>query len=389
VGATGTGGHTGYLTYAQVTTIEETSFEPPEVTPLPGAQTTDGAPSKDAGDPNSDGSDRVQSDGAGDAPVAEGNEAGTEADASESAGEDRTRTLSAEEIASWSQAAQGVQPTEPPAPGQEPGGCQCRRPPDELAGNLRHDRVPVLMGDDSAPAHPLRDAPGSDLRADDLGNIRWQSPQRIQPGDLPPLFQFNRSLMPGAPRPPAVPRYQTRYQGGPGPPQGIYHLLTGMGFWPGPIGMTADAISVVGHAANNEWGEAGWSAVAAIPFLGDAVAAGRIGKAVAGASKGADEMVDLASSARRRHILDGDATGGGHRAGTGIPGKSEFPAWWSDDQVMHHISDVATDPAAFRRAARGGGTIVEGTRDGVSIRVVLDSDSRIVTGFPTSAPRNP
>jgi len=29
---------------------------------------------------------------------------------------------------------------------------------------------------------------------------------------------------------------------------------------------------------------------------------------------------------RRTHILDGDETGGGHRHGTGKPGKTEFPA---------------------------------------------------------------
>lgn len=38
----------------------------------------------------------------------------------------------------------------------------------------------------------------------------------------------------------------------------------------------------------------------------------------------ADDFVDLASSQRRKHILDGDATGGGHRAGTGKPGKVSF-----------------------------------------------------------------
>lgn len=37
-----------------------------------------------------------------------------------------------------------------------------------------------------------------------------------------------------------------------------------------------------------------------------------------------DDLVDLASPQRRRHILDGDSTGGGHRPDTGIPGKSEF-----------------------------------------------------------------
>ena len=37
------------------------------------------------------------------------------------------------------------------------------------------------------------------------------------------------------------------------------------------------------------------------------------------------------------HILDGDATGGGHAPGTGVPGKSEFPAGWSRDRIMDAI----------------------------------------------------
>jgi len=107
------------------------------------------------------------------------------------------------------------------------------------------------------------------------------------------------------------------------------------------------------------------------------------------AARGADELVDLTTAARRRHILDGDVTGGGHRAGTGIPGKSEFPASWSDDAIIHEISDIATDPAAIRTGLPGGRTLVDGTRNGVDIRVVLGPDGSIVTGFPTNVPRNP
>ena len=105
--------------------------------------------------------------------------------------------------------------------------------------------------------------------------------------------------------------------------------------------------------------------------------------------RGADDYVDLASPQRRRHILDGDATGGGHRPGTGNPGKSEFPAGWSDDRIMHEISDVATDPSLTPRPGRGGRTIVEGTRDGIDIRVIQEANGDIVTGYPTNVPRNP
>ncbi|MER0209734.1 RHS repeat-associated core domain-containing protein [Brenneria sp. L4-2C] len=39
-----------------------------------------------------------------------------------------------------------------------------------------------------------------------------------------------------------------------------------------------------------------------------------------------NDHVDLVTPKRRRHILDGDATGGGYRPGTGHPGKSKFPS---------------------------------------------------------------
>ena len=107
------------------------------------------------------------------------------------------------------------------------------------------------------------------------------------------------------------------------------------------------------------------------------------------ATNKADDFVDLASSSRRRHILDGNATGGGHRPGTGIPGKSEFPAGWSDDRIMHNISDIATDPTLRSRLGRGGRTITEGIRDGIDIRVIQERNGDIVTGFPTNVPRNP
>lgn len=105
--------------------------------------------------------------------------------------------------------------------------------------------------------------------------------------------------------------------------------------------------------------------------------------------RGGSDYVDLASLQRREHILDGDATGGGHRPGTGKPGKSEFPQGWSDDKIMHEISDIATDPNYISRVGRGGRKITDGNRNGVDIRVVQESNGDIVSGFPTNVPRNP
>jgi hypothetical protein len=96
------------------------------------------------------------------------------------------------------------------------------------------------------------------------------------------------------------------------------------------------------------------------------------------------------SPERRVHILDGDARGGGHRPGRGIPSKSEFPRGWSDDRIIGVIEDVANDPASARRAEPDGRTVVTGHRHGVDVRVVIDRDGRsIVTGYPTNTARNP
>lgn len=87
----------------------------------------------------------------------------------------------------------------------------------------------------------------------------------------------------------------------------------------------------------------------------------------------ADDFVDLSSSARRTHILHGDATGGGH-LWPGAAGKTPFPRSWSGDRIMHEISDIATDPIAWRGAIpQGSRTVLTGTRGRVDIRVIVDS----------------
>jgi Bacterial EndoU nuclease len=95
-------------------------------------------------------------------------------------------------------------------------------------------------------------------------------------------------------------------------------------------------------------------------------------------------------AARRRHILEGDATGGGHRPGTGIKGKSEFPAGWSDDKIIREVESVANDPTSTRTVQPNGRIRVEGLRGGVGIRVIVAADgTTIVTAHPINTPRNP
>lgn len=119
---------------------------------------------------------------------------------------------------------------------------------------------------------------------------------------------------------------------------------------------------------------------------------GRLRRALSASSEGcvapraADDLVDLASPARRTHILDGEVRpngtfGGGHRAGTGFPGKTEFPASWSDDLIMHHVSDVVTDPASRIVRQQGRDVFVRGVRDGREIEVLL-RNGEIWTAYP-------
>lgn len=91
-------------------------------------------------------------------------------------------------------------------------------------------------------------------------------------------------------------------------------------------------------------------------------------------------------SDRREHILDGDASGGGHRAETGRPGKSEFPPEWSDDKIEEVVEDVARHPDDEPYHQPNGRWLVSGTRDGVDVKVVVHPDGRIWTAYPTAGP---
>ena len=76
-------------------------------------------------------------------------------------------------------------------------------------------------------------------------------------------------------------------------------------------------------------------------------------------------------------------------------GNSHFPSEWSSGQIMHNVSDIATDPtpqwqqltgragAEFTRAGDPVRYAVEGIRDGVKIRVILEPGGEgIITAYP-------
>jgi hypothetical protein len=85
---------------------------------------------------------------------------------------------------------------------------------------------------------------------------------------------------------------------------------------------------------------------------------------------------------RAAHILDGDRWGGGHRHGTGRPGKTEFPAGWDDERIIGQIVDVARFPDARPVLQANYRWRVRGERDGVAITVVVHPDSRIWAAWP-------
>ena len=82
------------------------------------------------------------------------------------------------------------------------------------------------------------------------------------------------------------------------------------------------------------------------------------------------DLVDLTTPKRRNHILNGDKTGGGHR--------SEFPAGWSDDRIMHEISDIATAPGVPWRAGKFKGQRIY-MRGG--IEVLTDANGNIISAW--------
>ena len=87
---------------------------------------------------------------------------------------------------------------------------------------------------------------------------------------------------------------------------------------------------------------------------------------------------------RGTHILDGEPNGGGgHRHGTGKPGKTEFPASWSDQKILDTLLDVARRPDRVpRRQERNGNWVTRGTRDDVEVVAIVAGDGTVWSGWP-------
>jgi hypothetical protein len=87
---------------------------------------------------------------------------------------------------------------------------------------------------------------------------------------------------------------------------------------------------------------------------------------------------------RSKHILDGDATdSGGHRHGTGNPGKTEFPASWDDKKIIDTILDVSRRPDESPIYQDWNKRwLALGKRDDVEVVVVIAGDGRVWSAWP-------
>jgi hypothetical protein len=75
--------------------------------------------------------------------------------------------------------------------------------------------------------------------------------------------------------------------------------------------------------------------------------------------------------------------GGGHGSGRGVPGKTEYPARWSDDEATDAFMSVATSPDGAVKQPDGTFR-AWGIRDGVDIRVIVTELGQVQTAYPVA-----
>lgn len=91
----------------------------------------------------------------------------------------------------------------------------------------------------------------------------------------------------------------------------------------------------------------------------------------------------------RAHIIwgeineDGDHNGG-HYYDSGAPGKSVFPESWTPDDIMEAVTDVANNPDLTPIQQGDGSYLCTGTRNGVTMDVVVAPDGTVRTAYPTA-----
>jgi len=102
------------------------------------------------------------------------------------------------------------------------------------------------------------------------------------------------------------------------------------------------------------------------------------------------EIMPVLTEQAEKHILYGDARGGGHLHGIGKPCKSEFPEDWDEEEIVARVKDIAAnDNLNWQEQGNGYHVAAEMVED-IRVRVVLNHDqTKIITAYPTNVPRNP
>jgi len=92
----------------------------------------------------------------------------------------------------------------------------------------------------------------------------------------------------------------------------------------------------------------------------------------------------------RRHILYGDAHGGGHLHGVNRACKSEFPADWSARDIIDTVTHAAANDNLDWKTQRNGYAVADTRKRSVIFRIVVDRRRNLViTAYPLNTPRNP
>jgi hypothetical protein len=95
------------------------------------------------------------------------------------------------------------------------------------------------------------------------------------------------------------------------------------------------------------------------------------------------------ASGAKMHVIWGDQAnpeapnGGGHFYEAGIAGKTVFPESWDENKIMARSEDGAKNPDQRPILQENGRYLVTGTRDGVTIEVIVNQDGTVRTAYPT------
>ncbi len=103
-----------------------------------------------------------------------------------------------------------------------------------------------------------------------------------------------------------------------------------------------------------------------------------------------DQVSVVLTEQAEKHILYGNAKGGGHKFGVGKPCKSEFPKNWDDAKITSTVERIAANDNLNWKRGDNGYYVVDDMVENVKVRVVVSGDKNtIITAYPLNGKRNP